>query len=96
VLGADQSSAGFQLYREALDRRHAATGREITRVFDKGSAHCSEVTRAALQERAAWRHVLPLARYCPHLNNKEREWRLLKRNARRHLATPSARSPTTS
>src|SRR5918912_3878910 len=86
VLGADQSSAGFRLYLEALDRRHAATGREITLVFDNGSAHCSDVSKAALQERVAWLHVLPLARYCPQLNQKEREWRRLKRDARSHLA----------
>jgi transposase len=86
VVCADQSSAGFQLYLEALDQRHAATGREITLVFDNGSAHCSDVSKAALKERAAWLHVLPLARYCPQLNRKEREWRLLKRDARRHLA----------
>jgi transposase len=86
VLCADQSSAGFQLDLEALDQRHAATGREITLVFDNGSAHCSEVTRAALQARAAWLHVIPLARYCPQLNKKEREWRVLKRDARSHLA----------
>ena len=70
VLCADQSSAGFQLYLEALDERHAATGREITLVFDNGSAHCSQVTQAALKQRAAWLHVIPLARYCPQLNNK--------------------------
>jgi transposase len=91
VLCADQSSAGFRLYLEALDQRHAATGREITLVFDNGSAHCSAVTRAALQERAAWLHVIPLARYCPQLNRKEREWRRLKRDARSHLA-PSLRA----
>jgi transposase len=86
VLCADQSSAGFQLYLEALDERHAATGRDITLVLDNGSAHCSEVSRAALRERAAWLHVIPLARYCPQLNQKEREWRRLKRDARSHLA----------
>jgi len=86
VLCADQSSAGFQLYLEALDQPHTATGREVFLVFDNGSAHCSEVTQAALKERAAWLHVLPLARYCPQLNKKEREWRILKRDARSHLA----------
>ena len=35
VLCADQTSAGFQLYLEALDRRHAATGREITLTADR-------------------------------------------------------------
>jgi hypothetical protein len=61
VVCADQSSAGFRRYPEALDRRHAETGREITLVFDNGAAHCSQVSRAALQARAAWLHVLPLA-----------------------------------
>jgi transposase len=86
VLCADQTSAGFELYLEALDQRHAATGREITLVIDNGPAHCSKVSRAALQARSAWLHVLPLARYCPQLNKKEREWRVLKRDARSHLA----------
>ncbi len=31
-------------------------------------------------------HVIWLARYSPHLNRKEREWRYLKRDARSHLA----------
>jgi hypothetical protein len=30
--------------------------------------------------------VIPLARYRPRLNRKEREWRTLKRNHRSHLA----------
>ena len=86
VLCADQSSAGFQLYLEALEQRHADTGRDIALVFDNGSAHRSQVTQAALRERAAWLEVIPLARYCPQLNRKEREWRRLKRDARSHLA----------
>ena len=86
VLCADQSSAGFQLYLEALDQPHTATGRAIIPVFDTGSAQCRQVTQAALQERAAWWHVIPLARSCPPLNKKEREWRILKRDARSHLA----------
>jgi hypothetical protein len=30
--------------------------------------------------------VIWLAKYAPHLNRKEREWRYLKRDARAHLA----------
>ena len=30
--------------------------------------------------------MIPLARYSPHLNPKEHEWRLLKRDHRGHLA----------
>jgi len=28
-----------------------------------------------LAERAAWLHLIWLAKYSPHLNEKEREWR---------------------
>jgi transposase len=55
-------------------------------VLDNGPAHTSTVSRAALAERAAWRHVIWLSRYSPQLNRKEREWRALKRDARSHLA----------
>lgn len=85
VLDAEPTSAGFGRYLEALDSRHEATGREVYLVVDNGSCHTSKASRTALAERAAWLHVIWLARYCPQLNKKEREWRRLKRDARSHL-----------
>jgi transposase len=49
-------------------------------------AHTSKRSRAALAEREAWLHPVWLSRYSPHLDPKEREWKLLKRDARSHLA----------
>lgn len=86
VLQARQDSAGFARYLAALDARHAATGRAIILVIDNGSCHTSKATQRALAERADWLEVLPLARYSPHLNPKEREWRVLKRDHGGHLA----------
>ncbi len=86
VLCATQDSAAFQLYLEALDARHEATGREVFLALDNGPCHQSKVSRAALAERAAWLHVIWFARYSPELNRKEREWRYLKRDVRSHLA----------
>ncbi len=86
VLGARAASAGFLRYLAALDERHAATGRDVILVFDNGSCHTSKVSQQALTERAAWLEVVPLARYSPELNPKEREWRTLKRDHRSHLA----------
>ena len=86
VLCATQDSAAFRLYLEALDARHAATGREIFLVLDNGPCHRSQASLAALAERAAWLHVIWLSRYSPELNRKEREWRYLKRDVRSHLA----------
>ena len=86
VVCAGQDSACFLLYLEALDARHAATGREVYLALDNGPAHTSKASRAALAARAAWLHVVWLARYSPQLNPKEREWRRLKRDARSHLA----------
>jgi DDE superfamily endonuclease len=91
VLQARQDSAGFARYLAALDARHDATGRQIILVLDNGSAHVSQVSQAALAARADWLEVIPLARYSPHLNPKEREWRVLKRDHRTHLA-PSLRA----
>ena len=91
VLQARQDSAGFGRYLAALEARHAATGRDIILVLDNGSAHVSKVSQAALADRAAWLEVIPLARYSPQLNPKEREWRTLKRDHRGHLA-PSLRT----
>jgi transposase len=86
VLCAAQDSASFLLYLTALDARHAATGREVILVLDNGPCHTSKLSTAALAARAAWLHVVWLATYCPHLNRKEPEWRILKRDARAHLA----------
>jgi transposase len=86
VLCATQDSAAFRLYLEALEARYQATGREIFLVLDNGPCHRSKASEAALAERAAWLHVIWLARYCPQLNRKEREWRYLKRDVRSHLA----------
>ncbi len=91
VVCAGQDSACFRLYLEALDARHAATGRNVLLVLDNGPAHRSAASRAALAERAEWLEVLWLARYSPELNAKEHEWRRLKRDARSHLA-PSLRA----
>ena len=55
-------------------------------VLDNGPCHVSKATRRALAERADWLEVIPLARYSPHLNPKEHEWRRLKRDHRGHLA----------
>jgi transposase len=86
VLCAEQTSARFIEYLEVLDERHRATGREIYLVLDNGPCHTSKVSRAALAARADWLHGIWLARYCPQLNPKEREWRYLKRDCRSHLA----------
>lgn len=86
VICAGQDSACFLRYLEALDARHAATEREVFLVLDNGPCHTSSASRAALAARATWLHVIWLARYSPHLNQKEREWRSLKRDVRGHLA----------
>ena len=86
VLLARQDSAGFARYLAALEARHAATGRDMILVLDNGPCHVSKVTRTALAARAAWLEVIPLSRYSPQLNPKEREWRRLKRDHRGHLA----------
>lgn len=86
VLQVRQDSAGFARYLAALDARHQATGRHVILVLDHGPCHTSTATRRALAARGAWLEVLPLARYSPHLNPKEHEWRRLKRDHRGHLA----------
>ncbi len=86
VVCEGQDSACFSRYLEVLDRRRRQTGREVFLVLDNGSAHTSKKSRAALAERGEWLHPIWLARYSPHLNLKEREWRYLKRDARSHLA----------
>jgi len=86
VLEARADSAGFGRYLAALDTRHAATGHDVILVCDNGSCHTSQLSQAALAERADWLEVVPLSRYSPELNPKEREWRTLKRDHRSHLA----------
>ena len=86
VVCAGQDSACFGLSLEALDARHAATGKELFLAIDNGPCHTSEASRAALRARAAWLHVIWLAKDSPELNRKAREWRVLKRDARGHLA----------
>jgi hypothetical protein len=86
LLTVQQDSAGFARYLAALEARHEATGRRVILVLDNGPCHVSNATQTALAERAAWLEVIPLARYSPHLNPKEHEWRLLKRDHRGHLA----------
>jgi hypothetical protein len=86
LLTVQQDSAGFARYLAALDARHATTGRDIILVLDNGPCHVSKATRQALADRADWLEVIPLARYSPHLNPKEHEWRRLKRDHRAHLA----------
>jgi hypothetical protein len=86
VVCATQDSAGFGLYLDALDGRQQATGCEVFLVLDNGPCHTSKASRRALEDRAAWLHVIWLSKYSPHLNQKEREWRYLKRDVRGHLA----------
>jgi hypothetical protein len=86
VLGARADSAGFGRYLAALDARHEATKRRVILVLDNGSCHTSKASTQALAERADWLEVVPLSRYSPELNPKEREWRTLKRDHRSHLA----------
>jgi hypothetical protein len=86
VLQVRQDSAAFARYLAAVDARHDPTGRHVILVLDNGPCHTSTATQRALAARAAWLEVLPLARYSPHLNPKEHEWRRLKRDQRGHLA----------
>jgi transposase len=86
VLGADQTSASFLQYVEALEQRHKETGRNVILVLDNGPCHTSKMSQAGLAARTEWLEVIWLAKYAPQLNKKEREWRYLKRDARGHLA----------
>jgi hypothetical protein len=86
LLTVQQDSAAFARYLATLDVRHATTGRDVILVLDNGPCHVSKATRRALAERGEWLEVIPLARYSPHLNPKEHEWRRLKRDHRGHLA----------
>ncbi len=91
VVCAGQDSACFRLYLAALEARCRATGRKVILVLDNGPAHRSGASQAALAARSEWLEVVPLARYSPELNEKEREWGALKRDHRSHLA-PSLRA----
>jgi len=86
VVCAGQDSAAFLASLGALEARHRATGRRVVLVLDNGPCHASKASRAALAERAGWLEVVWLARYSPELNDKEPEWRALKRDHRGHLA----------
>jgi transposase len=86
VVCATQDSAAFQLYLDALDRRHQETDREIFLALDNGPCHTSMASHRALDARSVWLHVIWLAKYSPELSKKEREWRYLKRDVRGHLA----------
>jgi transposase len=86
VVCASQDSAAFGLYLEALDARHTATGREVFLVLDHGPAHTSKASERALAAREDWLHAIWLAKYSPQLNEKEHEWRRLKRDVCGHLA----------
>jgi hypothetical protein len=85
LLTVQQDSAGFARYLAALEARHDTTGRQMILVLDNGPCHVSKTTQRALAARADWLEIIPLARYSPHLNPKEREWRVLKRDHRGHL-----------
>lgn len=86
VLGASHTSADFVAYLEVLHARQQATGRDVFLVLDNGPCHRSKLSAAALAARGDWLHPIWLPRYCPQFNRKEREWRVLKRDARGHLA----------
>ena len=86
VLQVQQDSAGFARYLAALEARHQATGRDMILVLDNGRCHTSTATRRALAARREWLDVIPLSRYSPHLNPKEHEWRIFKRDHQGHLA----------
>jgi transposase len=86
VVCGGQDSACFARYLAALDQWHTAQGREIFLVVDHASCYTSVVSARALAARATWLHLIWLAKYSPHLNEKEREWRYLKRDVRGHLA----------
>lgn len=85
MVCGEQDSACFGQYLAALDHWHTKRGREIF-LLDHASCHTSAASERAFAERRAWLHPIWLAKYSPHLNAKEREWRYLKRDVRGHLA----------
>lgn len=86
VVCAAQNSECFVSYLRALEARYKVSGKEMFLVLDNSPCHTSKRSIAALAERERWLHVIWLARYSPHLNLKEREWRYLKRETRSNLA----------
>ena len=86
LVCAAQDTAGFVRYLDLLEVHHQMVQRQIYLVLDNGSAHTSHLSVQALAARRDWLQVIWLAKYSPHLNPKEREWRYLKRDARSHLA----------
>ncbi|HZC76558.1 MAG TPA: transposase [Ktedonobacterales bacterium] len=86
LVRATHDSAGFVRYLELLEAHQQTVQRQIYLVLDNGSAHTSQMSLQALAARRDWLQVIWLAKYAPHLNAKEREWRYLKRDARSHLA----------
>jgi transposase len=75
LVRAAQDTAGFLSYLDLLEAHHQAVGRAIYLVLDNGSAHTSLKSLQALAARRDWLYVIWLAKYAPHLNPKEREWR---------------------
>ncbi len=59
---------------------------EAVAICEAAIADAGKTSTRALAERTAWLHLIWLAKYSPHLNEKEREWRYLKRDVRGHLA----------
>lgn len=86
LVTAAQDSAAFARYLALLEARHDATGRNVLLALDNGPAHASKASKQALAERTDWLEVIWLAKYAPELNPKEREWKVLKRDHRAHLA----------
>ncbi len=86
VICADQNSACFASYVAALDGRHSARHGEVYLVLDNGPCHTSNASLSRLDARKEWLHVIWLAKYSPQRNQKEHEWRILKRDVRGHLA----------
>jgi len=86
VVCGGQDSACFARYLAALDQWYTANGQGLFLVLDHASCHTSAASERALAARATWLHLIWLAKYSPHLNEKEREWRYLKRDVRGHLA----------
>ena len=86
VVPARQDAAGCRRSLAAVATRRGSTGRAVSLVVDNGACPTRTLRRRALADRAAGVHVVWLARYSPQFTTQEREWRYLKRAARRHLA----------
>jgi DDE superfamily endonuclease len=68
VLCAQQDSAVFALYLQAMEARHTELGCEIFRVLDNGPCPTGKHSQAGLAARTDWSHALWLPKYCPRLN----------------------------